>query len=388
MAATSPAAPVNAAEAPKAAPPARLRRAFGSGSAPTRPTPAATAWLDIIRNAAMLAVIVVHAFAPVVVTTYADLGSPSWWTANAVDSLVRWCVPVFIMISGALLLRPRHEGLREFYVRRFSRIGVPLVVWTVLYLSWEHVREGSTLREAVSDVMSGEPALHLYFLFVLAGLYILTPFLRLITRHAPTRMLWWFALLMSSLGVADQFVVAFDGAGGPNAVTRFLPYMGYYLIGYLLRDVNLNRRQMWLAGAALVGTAAATALGAYGLARVTGGWGSEAEYIYDYLSPTVFLMSVAAFLLLGALGRRWSVLVDEHRDTEPARRRLKVLSDISFGVFLVHVMVLSTLRDLTGIPDSAGGMLAMCTAHVAVVLVVSAAAVLLIRRIPVLRAIV
>ncbi|PSL00163.1 surface polysaccharide O-acyltransferase-like enzyme [Murinocardiopsis flavida] len=358
------------------------------GAAPRTATPAASAWLDITRNAAMLAVLVVHAFAPVVVTTYADLGSATWWTANALDSLVRWCVPVFIMISGALLLRPRDEGLRRFYTRRFSRIGIPLAAWSAVYLSWEHVRDGSTWRDALSDILSGEPALHLYFLFVLAGLYVLTPFLRLITRHAPTRMLWWFALLMSALGVADQFVVAFDDAGGPNAVTRFLPYIGYYLIGYLLRDTVLDRRQMWFAGAAVAGSAAATAFGAHALADATGGWGSEADYILDYLSPTVFVMSVAAFLLLGALGRRWGVFTDPDRDTGPARRRLKAVSDLSFGVFLVHVIVLSTLRGLTGIPDSPLGMLAMCSAHVAVVLVVSAAIVVVLRRIPVLRAIV
>lgn len=380
MAATSPATSVGTGE--------RGRPAAVGPSTTSRTTPAVSAWLDIIRNAAMLAVLVVHAFAPVVVTTYADLGSATWWTANTVDSLMRWCVPVFIMISGALLLKPRDEGLRTFYTRRFARIGIPLAVWSAIYLSWEYFRGKSTWSDAVSDILSGEPALHLYFLFVLAGLYVLTPFLRLITRHAPTRMLWWFALLMSSLGIADQFVVAFDDAGGPNAVTRFLPYLGYYLIGYLLRDVALNRRQMWLAGAAIAGSVAATAAGVYALADFTGGWGSEAEYILDYLSPTVFVMSVAAFLLLGALGRRWAVFTDPDRDTEPARRRLKFVSDISFGVFLVHVIVLTTLRGFTGIPGNPLGMLAMCTAHVAVVLVVSAAIVMLLRRIPVLRAIV
>ncbi|GAB3213168.1 acyltransferase [Marinactinospora thermotolerans] len=365
--------------------------AHRTGRGPEAParvaTPAATAWLDITRVLAMLAVIVVHAFAPIVTTRYTDYGTATWWAANAADSLVRWCVPVFIMISGALLLKPREEGLRSFYRRRFSRIGIPLVVWTGIYLVLEHTRWGGiTLSEAIGTVLSGDPALHLYFLFVLAGLYVLTPFLRIITRYATTRMLWWFAIMMSALGMVDQAVTVFDGAGGPNAVTRFLPYVGYYVMGYLLRETDLTRRQTWGVLGAFAGSILVTGLGAGLIGHATGGWTAEADYLYTYLSPSVMVMSVTAFLLLRAFGRNCSSFTASHRDTEPARRRLKTLSDLSFGVFLVHVVVLYELRGLTGVPDHPIAMLAMASFHILAVLTVSLAVTALFKRIPVLRA--
>ncbi|GAA3740100.1 acyltransferase [Salinactinospora qingdaonensis] len=349
-------------------------------------TPITTAWLDLTRIAAMFAVVVVHVFAPVVTTRYAEFGDPTWWLANSVDSAVRWCVPIFVMISGALLLTPRIEGLRSFYARRFSRIGVPLAVWTLVYLAWERLRSGISVSDAVGAVMSGNPSLHLYFLFVLAGLYLLTPFLRVLTRYCPRRMLWSFAVLMVALGVVNQAIAAFDNAGEPNAVTRFLPYVGYYVMGYLLREVPLTRRHTWLAGGVFVASVAATAVGAWALGKISGGWGTESNYLYDYLSPTVVVMSVAAFLLFRAVGTGWPLLTAPDRETESARRRLKTLADLSFGVFLVHVLVLYTVRDFTGIPDYPLGMTAMASVHLAVVLLASFAVTFVFRRTPWLRA--
>ncbi|MFC3996426.1 acyltransferase [Nocardiopsis sediminis] len=352
--------------------------------APTAGSPAAapphpTAWLDFARVAAMLAVVLVHVFAPVVTTVHSEFASPAWWTANAVDSMLRWCVPVFVMISGALLLRPRDEGLRRFYTKRFSRIGVPLAVWTALYVAWEIWRTGISPMEAVSDVLSGAPSLHLYFLFVLAGLYVLTPFLRVLVEHSTTVSLWWFAAVMSAIGMADQAISALDGVGEPNAATRFLPYIGYYFMGYLLTRTAPTRRAVWTAGAVFAASVAATGAGAAALALLAGGWGGTAAYVYDYLSPTVLAMSAAAFVLLRAAGTRLY-----GRTGTP--RWLSVLSSLSFGVFLVHVVVLYTLRDITGVPGSAHGMLAMAGLHATAVLTVSLLVTALFQRIPGLRA--
>nr|WP_285756696.1 acyltransferase family protein [Nocardiopsis ansamitocini] len=350
-------------------------------------TPVDTAWLDIARVAAMVAVVLLHAAAPVVTGGYTDFGTATWWTANAIDSMLRWCVPVFIMISGALLLKPRQEGLRSFYQRRFSRIGIPLVVWSAVYLSLElFYRGGLTWSDVPARLFSGSPELHLYFLFVLAGLYVLTPFLRLITRYASTRMLWWFAILMSGLGLVDEAIAAFQGIGEPNAVTRFLPFVGYYVMGYLLRETRLSARSTWIAGGVFVAVTAVTALGVGAFTLPAQSITAPAGYLYDYLSVNVVIMSVAAFLLLQSLGSRWRLFTDPDRDTESARRWLKTFSDLSFGVFLVHLIVQRELRALTGLPDDALLMTATVLVQTVAVIAVSLVITALLRRIPGLRA--
>ncbi|EMH1199379.1 acyltransferase family protein [Serratia marcescens] len=71
-------------------------------------------WLNNARIIAILAVVLLHVSSRVI--TWSELGSNDWWYANLYDSLVRWCVPVFVMISGALLLAPeKAEPLGVFY---------------------------------------------------------------------------------------------------------------------------------------------------------------------------------------------------------------------------------------------------------------------------------
>lgn len=371
---TAPTAPARA-EPARAAPP---RAGTGPGGAV-----APTAWMDLARVGAMLAVVVVHVVAPVVTTAHTDLGSPAWWAANTVDAAARWCVPLFVMISGALLLRPRAQGRRDFYRRRFARIGVPLLAWTALYLLWQAHRTGQGPSTAVNEILGGQPVLHLYFLFVLAGLYAITPFLRIVIANAPRSTLWGLAGLALLLGLADE-AIRLGGVGEPNAVTRFVPFIGYYVLGYLLRDLRLSRRDLWITAAVFAGACAATALGAGAAATAAGEWGGAARYVYAFMSPTVLPMSAAAFLLFQELGtrlvRRWE------RTGSAAPRLLAAAADLSFGVYLVHVLVLYTLRDATGMPGDLAGMLSMALFHTVAVLVLSLLLTALVKRLPLVRA--
>ncbi|NYJ35698.1 acyltransferase [Nocardiopsis aegyptia] len=349
-------------------------------SAPPSPAPT-TNWVGFARVAAMVAVVLVHAFSPLVSTAHADLGGPAWWAAHVLDSALRWCVPVFVMISGGLLLRPREEDAGAFYRRRWAKIGVPLVVWSVAYLVWEQWRDGLDPAGAVAEAASGSPSIHLYFLYVIAGLYLLTPFLRTVVAHTPRTGLWWFAGTMLALGATDQLLGLVDGAGGVTAATRFLPFLGYYLLGWLLMTSTAGKRNLRYGIAAFTLGTAATVTGAWAGAAAEGDWGRGAEYVYGYLSPTVVVASLGALLLLRAAGER---LAGDVPDATRFGRVVGTVSGLSFGVYLVHVMVLNTLRDIGGTP---GGVLVLAAAsgYAVATAAVSLLLVAAMRRIPLLR---
>ncbi|WP_017591318.1 acyltransferase [Nocardiopsis potens] len=351
-------------------------------AAPAPPRPS-TAWIDFARVCAMGAVVLVHAVAPLVTASHTDLGTAPWWAANTLDAAARWCVPVFVMISGALLLAPKPEAPREFYRKRWARIGLPLVAWTAAYLLWEVWRNGMDAETAWRQAASGAPSVHLYFLYVIAGLYLLTPFLRTVVAHTPRSGLWWFAGTATALGVADQALSLVDGAGGATAATRFLPFLGYYLLGWLLHTAAPGARTARPAAAVLLVGTAATAGAAWALADSAGAWEAGSAYVYDYLSPTVLPSSVGAFLVLRAAGLRLARA--QGRAAGAVRRAVGRISALSFGVYLVHVMVLYELRGLLGAPD---GWQAVGAAlgYAAAAALLSLAAVAVVRRIPGARA--
>jgi len=331
----------------------------------------------------MGAVVLVHAVAPLVTAAHTDLGSAPWWAANALDAALRWCVPVFVMISGALLLAPKPESPRDFYRKRWARIGLPLIAWTVAYLLWETWRNGMDAETAWRQAAAGAPSIHLYFLYVIAGLYLLTPFLRTVVAYTPRSGLWWFAGTTTALGVADQALTLVDGAGGASAATRFLPFLGYYLLGWLLHTAAPGARTARPAAAVLLAGTVATGGTAWAFADSAGEWAAGSAYIYDYLSPAVLLSSVGAFLVLRAAGLR--LARRGGRAAEAARSTVRRLSGLSFGVYLVHVMVLYELRDLLGAPDGWSAV-GSALGYAAAAALLSLALVAVVRRIPGLRA--
>ncbi|MEO0868581.1 MAG: acyltransferase family protein, partial [Cyanobacteria bacterium J06642_11] len=83
-----------------------------------------TTWLDNSRVVSILAVILLHVTVIVMVSN--DIGSTYWWFGNIYNSSVRWCVPVFVMISGALLLSTdKREDAATFYKKRVARLFLP-----------------------------------------------------------------------------------------------------------------------------------------------------------------------------------------------------------------------------------------------------------------------
>ena len=323
---------------------------------PVRGATESTGWLDLARVAAIAAVVLVHVLAPAVNGSLLDEGTPSWWLANLLNAASRWCVPVFIMVSGALVLDPRRvERPRAFYRKRLARIGIPLVVWTVVYLGFRRwfLAEPVGVTDAGRDVLAGTPFLQLYFLFVLLGLYVIAPFLRIVLRHTTQRMQAGFALVLLGLGVLDQLATEVAGVGGANAATRFLPFAGYFVAGWVLRDVVLDRRWVRVAAvgfaASVVVTAALT-----GVTSVPSGWGAGGRYLYGFLSPPVIVMSLSALMLLRVAGQRLGTRYGG---------RTTALAGLTFGVFLVHPLVLYPLQSAWPLPTEVVAFTAVVLAH-------------------------
>lgn len=305
------------------------------------PPPTSTGWMNPARAFAILAVVAIHSLGTVVEVNFASMG-PDWWVANVIDSASRWSVPVFIMISGALALDPlRGSKPRKFLSKRVWRIGIPLVFWTIVYVAFRryYLLSPDSDWNALLAILSGSPFVQLYFLYVLAGLTLLTPFFRLLSVHGSRRLQWGTGLIFLGIGMLDQFVSMIFSVGEANIATRFLPMAGFYILGWVLRDVVLSTRGVVWAWVAFVAATAVTALWA--------GFGPGEKpwlYPYEYLSPGVVVASLAAYLLL-------------HHYMRTGFRVLHWFYPYSFGVFLLHPLVLYPLRNLIGLPTTVPGVL-------------------------------
>ena len=132
--------------------------------------------LDFLRVFAAFAVVCLHV-SVVVVETNPDIHSHVWWVGNIADAFSRWCVPIFVMVSGALLLS-RSSDLQplEFYRRRMGRLFAPLMFWSLFYLLLSSYENGGFDPNLVANsILQGQPYYHLWYLYMVVGLYLVTP---------------------------------------------------------------------------------------------------------------------------------------------------------------------------------------------------------------------
>ena len=139
---------------------------------------------DIMRFIAILAVIMIHTSAIFVISS--DGTTADFVLANVLDSLSRFSVPLFLMISGALMLNEKKEIDNKKIFRSAAGFFVLLVVWSIIYSLYDTVllpylsSSPISIKSAILSAIKGYG--HLWYLYVTVGLYLITPVLRLFVK--------------------------------------------------------------------------------------------------------------------------------------------------------------------------------------------------------------
>jgi surface polysaccharide O-acyltransferase-like enzyme len=331
----------------------------------------------------MVGVVLIHTFGYYLLDPDAA-GSSRWWAAVYPRMLAQVAVPVFVIVSGALLLERRGYGWRAFYRRRLVRVGIPTLVWHVVYFGYGWLAlDGRDVSDALEAALQGRLSTGLYFLWIILGLYAVTPLLwPLVERLGPRRTLV-AGVLLTVLAEVDAAVQALVGpAQGTSAVSgrvtsMFVPYLGYFLLGHGLGRPDLPTRiaglpTRWLAPSVV-------ALGAIALSAQVG-WAREpAVRAYSAVGPFGYHSLVIAVMAVAtvATARLWWRPV-------PGWQRIAG-PDLSFAVFCVHILVVRLVllaKPWWRTPSSPDQTVQLFL----VVLVLSAVAATVLVRVPVLRA--
>lgn len=290
-------------------------------------------WLDNSRIFTIFTVVFLHVSAGVV-QGY-DVGSEYWWFGHLYDSIVRWCVPVFVMMSGALLLdHNKKEDLSSFYRKRLSRILWPILFWSAFFLFWAFLKgfiKGNppSVVELVKILLSGIHY-HLWFLYMILGLYLFTPFFRKIVSHSTNRELIILVCVMFIIAAINA-VYRILNPGGPNLfINWFLYYTPYFIMGHIVRQTVSKPSKIVLF--VIFGFSfLATAFGCYFInirSDLNTGF-----YFYDYFSVTVIPMSISMMFLL----KTWESPIFSERVS-------RKLAALTLGIYLIHPIILEIMN--------------------------------------------
>jgi surface polysaccharide O-acyltransferase-like enzyme len=299
--------------------------------------------VDLIRTIAIVLVIGLHAAnEPHPIITEPLMSQAEvwrWWTINIYDTLTRLGAPLFVMLTGVLLLQPsKTEPLGVFFRKRLARIGLPFLFWGVAYFAYDFLvnHQAFSWGFIAQGVLSG-PYYHFWYLYTLVGLYLFTPILRIVIAHADHRALKYF-MLVWLLGIVITPIPTFFGSYHLDANLLTIPWwVGYYFMGAYVITLKVHRSLLYiLLSVGFVLTAAGT----YFVTLLVGG--SLSLFFQDYFSPTMILASVAFFALLCSVRAPSDQVETRHTKTSWLASQI---SQNTLPIYLFHVMVLEALQN-------------------------------------------
>ena len=296
-------------------------------------------WVNSLRVFATFGVIFLHVASPMLYE-YGNISNLDWWVGNIYESSVRFCVPIFLMISGALILSKTYESTGEYFKKRFLRILLPFLFWSIIYIvsslflkfiNGEHLSFIEVLKFTFLKFRDGA-SFHLWYVYLIIGLYLIFPIIgKWLSKSNKHEIKYFLGLWLLTIFAHLPFIKKFI----PNIeISYFSGYIGFPILGYYLSKTNFNFNRKKAVYILLILTGILiTIFGTFFITKHKGVF-YDGFYTYSYLSLNVIIFSIGIFLLFKnfvKLGTK-------------ATSVILFFGKYSYGIYLVHNLVLWALR--------------------------------------------
>lgn len=315
-----------------------------------------------IRALACMAIVILHTFYSV-----AGLQSmtPALRTgAYMVRNAMFWAVPCFVMVTGALLLDPSREVTwRKILGRYLPRILSALLFFTLLFVLFDALTGDEPfsvrfLTDWLYKMATDTGWSHMWYLYLMVGIYLLLPFYRMITNQAKNgeiRLLLMIYFLFQSL---IPLVEKLCGSSSGFYICVNTVYPLFLFAGYALSKGIIRMGLLPAACCSVIGLAGILVLTFLGVHQDTG---VLSKVVGNYSFPGVILLSAGIFELIRSLSERWPAVL---------RKALSSIDRYSFGIYLIHMLYLKLAVVVLKLPiASFGGLFGVLLAAVVIFLV-------------------
>ena len=280
-------------------------------------------YLDVVRVVACLMVIIQHSPMP-------SLGEVNSILLSATCFLSYPCVPLFFMVSGALLLPVENSssGSLLFLQKRFSKILFPTLFWTFFYFFVGN--QPIDLINILSIPFSPQGHIVLWFMYVLVGLYLIAPIISHWLRQSSEKeLVFYLALWLITLSFTHLENILHISEGYNNVLYYFGGYIGYFVLGYYLHTyINLYGGGKFL----LVIVLLVVPIIVFGTCKYMGMPLTFSAY------PSLFTSSMSISWFLGI-----KMFMHKYPLADNMAHAFESVSNLSFGIYLMHIYFLTEI---------------------------------------------
>ena len=296
---------------------------------------------DLLRIISMVLVIIIH-----ISNIYlrgSDVNSSNYIIALVFNCFSRICVPVFFMISGALLVGEEYN--KKKYFKRIFKFLLILVVWSIIYYLLKD-KPGDLLKTTVNSLFNAEmTSRHLWFMYAIIALYIALPFIQSMAKNMNKELENLFIILWVLFnGFTMIYMPIFKSVINVNVempipIVQGTYYLGYFLLGHILykrinsKEIKRSNKYLWYFILCTLITIVVTCI-------ESRYFGKHTDNMLWYRSIFTMIASSSVFIYAITSKR-------EYKNT----KLLLNISTISFGIYLVHVVFLKMIQNHITILD-------------------------------------
>lgn len=330
--------------------------------------------LDLCRIAGCLMVLVIHAGSEIYHNV--PLETIEFAVLNLISTSVRCGVPIFFMLTGALMLSRERLDTGRVLKNHALYLAAVFLLWSLIYAVIKGLLAGDfgSMQSFVYTVVSGH--YHMWFIPAMVLCYLFIPF-----AHAAIHgykvdtgyllgLFFGLVLLTANMNLTPNPHVTLYKITQHFSFT-YLPYMGYVVWGWFLSTKTMPKKTLWLGPLVYLVCTLVTTAGNhwYSFFKETAdGW------LFNYFSLPNFISATALFCFFLSLKDRGF----------KQKKLISNLADCTLGVYLIHPMMISLLEKL-GLSVSPEAPVSGLLILIAVLAVACFAAVYVAKRIPVVK---
>lgn len=306
-------------------------------------------YCDYLRLIATFAVVFIHVAASN--WSNVDVNGMQWQVFNIYDSLVRWGVPIFVMISGALFLN-RDVPIKNIYSKYILRMVIAFITWSLFYaiFTTDTFQHGLiySLKSHIGTLVTGH--YHMWFVLMIIGLYMCIPLMKKIVSDetvmkyflklsfAFSFMIPWLLKILNDFigynnGTIQKIVTTIDSNLTNMGMSMVLGYTFYFILGYYLDRVELEKKvRMMLYAAGVLGFIF-TVVADAGLSIKT--QVANSNYYGNFEVNVLFeVVAVHTFFKYHTF------------QNEKMNQFVVVLSKFGFGAYLIHTFIIESMGSI------------------------------------------
>lgn len=290
-------------------------------------------YYDILRTISIIAVIVIHVIGNTINTF--NLSGIPMVVYKSIWQLMYFAVPMFVVISGGIFLNPEKDiTLKDLYKKYILRILIALFAFGIIYSLIEIYFINKTLNLgslilAIKNVFTGNLWAHMWYLYLILGLYIISPILKVFIKNCSMKQLQYlllilfiFTIIIPEISAVLNFKIAFN-------ILVTSPYILLYLLGFYLTKYDIPKKYRianYIFSIIFVI-----------LIIINNFLKFFDANIITYTSIGSFSIVISLFLLAKNLNLHLN---------NKTQKILKNISECGFGIYLIHQLIINVIYKL------------------------------------------